>query len=361
MAMPGVNLHCPPDFIPGGGLGDPNTLTCAESGLEEVIGDMLVQEELQEQKLWKRRLEVELQSAVCEVHSELQIFGKQLDTRLQEVMAQVAPLAAALAQLQEENLGLRSQQDVLLKKVEALCQAVGAGDQQVKENLNSQVSQKTSADPPSRPQVAAPPPVCSNNAEHPFNLDLSLTVSDKPSLRLQDLDPLEPLTEKPDLSYSPSSPQDHPKDPPGLPNDAQALSDLDVSFTVGEEPSMPLQDLDPLEPTTGELVIDCRSSRPKSNAEDPPGHPKNAEVSSAPDISFTGGGEPLPYIQASEPQPQPLSPMDGMVSHPPTFATCRSLSAPSLMASISINDNMVLTAPHIIAPYFSQTFILTDV
>lgn len=287
--MPGVNLNSPP------ALTDPDNPTCAESGLEEVIGDLLVQEEEQEENLGKSRLEVELRSAVCEVHSDLEVFGKRVDTRLQEAVALVAPLAAALAQLQEESLWLRNQQDVLLRKVEALCQALGAKDlqlhdEQVKESLNfdTQYPQQTSADPPCRPQF--------------------------------------------------------PAAPPGHPKNVEALSDLDMSFTVCEEPSLLLQDLNPLEPLTGEPVPDYPLSRTQDGAEDPLGCPKNAEINPALDIHFTAGEKPPPCLQDPEPQPQLLLSVGGMVPHPPTFATRRCLSAPSLMANIPSDDNMVLAA-----------------
>lgn len=348
--MPGVNLDSSLAPSAGGALGDQNTQTCAESGLEEVIGDLLVQGEEQEEKLWKRRLEMELQSAVCEVHCDLQVFGKRVDAQLQEAMAQVAPLAAALAQLQEENLRLQSQQDVLLRKVEALCQAVGAKDLQlldkkVKGSLNSQDSQQTSADPTSRSQVAAAPPGCPKDCEYPSALDLPFTVSEEPSLRLQDLEPLESMTERTVPGYPPNRPQNDARDPPGLLKDAKASSDLDVSFTVGKEPSLPLLFLDPLEPLTGELVLDYPPSRPQDDAKDPSGSPKKAKVPPTLDISFTVDEAQPPCLQDSEQQAQPLSSAEGMVPHPPTFATRRSLSAPSLMASIPSNENMVLTAP----------------
>lgn len=294
--MPGVNLHFIPASTAPGALGDLDTATCAKSGLEEVIGDLLVQEEKQEEQLWKRRLEVELRSAVCEVHCDLQIFGKRVDARLQEAVAQVAPLATAFAQLQEENLRLKSQQEVLLRKVEALCQAMGAKDllllqEPVRGDLTSdpQDPLETSVDPPSRPQVTARPPGC--------------------------------------------------------PNDAEAPPEPDVSFTVDKEPSLLLQDLDLREPLTGEPVPDYPPSRPQEDAKDPPGRPKNAETPPALDISFTVGGEPSFCLQDSQPQPQPPSSVDSMVPHPPTFATRRSLSAPSLMANIPGDDHMVLAVP----------------
>lgn len=293
LAMPGVNLHFSPALTTAGALDEPNTRTCSESGLEDVIGDLLVQEEVQEEQQWKRRLELELRSAVCEVHCDLQVFWKHMDTRLQEAVAQVAPLTAALAQLQEENLRLRTQQEVLLKKVEALCQALGAKDLEllqglVKENLNPdpQDPQQTSVEPPSRPQFAAAP---------------------------------------------------------GRANDAEAPPGLDMSFTVGEEPSLILQDLDVREPLTRKSVPDYSPSRPQDNAESPPGHPKNAEGPPAMDMSFTVR-EKQTDPQDSEPQPEHPSSVDGMLPHPPTFSTRRSLSAPSLMASIPGDDNMVLAA-----------------
>lgn len=290
--MPGVNLHFLPALTAPGAVGEPDTGACAESGLEEAIGDLLVQEEEeQEEQLWKRRLEVELRSAVCEVHCDLQVFGKRVDARLQEAAAQVAPVAAALAQLQEENLRLRSQQEVLLSKVEALCRAVGAEDLQllhkpVKENLTSDPGdpQQTSVDLPSGLQVAAAPP--------------------------------------------------------GHPDHAEAPPDLDVSSTVGEEPSLLLQDLDLREPQTGEPVPDSPPSRAQNFAENPPGRPENAEAP-----SFTVGGEPSLCLQDLAPQAPPPRSVDGMVPHPPTFATRRSLSAPSLMANIPADDTMVLAAP----------------
>uniref|UniRef100_A0A3Q3FF27 Smoothelin b n=1 Tax=Labrus bergylta TaxID=56723 RepID=A0A3Q3FF27_9LABR len=124
--MPGVNL----DFLPASQaseeLGSPDS-TCAESGLEEVIGDLLAQdeEEDQEEPFNKSKFELTLRCAVGEIHSDLQNFGKRVDVRLEEAAAQVLPVAEALARLQEENSRLRNQQERLMKQVEVLCQALG--------------------------------------------------------------------------------------------------------------------------------------------------------------------------------------------------------------------------------------------
>uniref|UniRef100_A0A8C7E0K2 TRAF-type zinc finger domain-containing protein 1 n=1 Tax=Oncorhynchus kisutch TaxID=8019 RepID=A0A8C7E0K2_ONCKI len=125
--MPGVNL----DFLsaseaPQPLVGNPDSL-CAESGLEEVIGDLLAQDQAEEEESegGECGLELTLRCAVGEIHSDLQAFGKRVDARLEEAAARVAPLSTALAALQEENLRLRIQQERLARQVEALCQALG--------------------------------------------------------------------------------------------------------------------------------------------------------------------------------------------------------------------------------------------
>lgn len=124
--MPGVNL----DFLPASEaadvLGSPDS-ACTESGLEEMIGDLLTQDEAldEEEPLCKRKFELMLQCAVSEIHSDLRAFGKQVDVRLLEAATQVAPLAEAFAQLQEENTRLRIQQETLVRTVETLCQVMG--------------------------------------------------------------------------------------------------------------------------------------------------------------------------------------------------------------------------------------------
>lgn len=343
--MPGVNLPFLPASAAPEDLGDPDTAACAESGLEEVISDLLVQEEEQEEQLWKRRLEVALRSAVCEVHCDLQAFGKRVDARLQEAAAQVAPLAAALAQLQEENLMLRSQQEVLLRRVEALCRVSGAQELPLLHSLDRESSTSDPRDPqtgdpvpdpsPSRPQDSAAPPGRPHNAN---DLDMSSTVVEEPSLLLQDLDHQDPQTGEPVPDHPLNRPQ-YDAAPPGRPYNVE---DLDVSSTVVEEPSLLLQDLEPRDYQTGDPVPDNPLNRQQDDAEDPPGRPNNAEAPPVLDVSFTVIGEQSISLQDSDPQPPPS--VDPVVPHPPTFATRRSLSAPSLMANIPADDDMVLAA-----------------
>ncbi|KAJ3603427.1 hypothetical protein NHX12_028173 [Muraenolepis orangiensis] len=116
--MPGVNLDQP---------GTPEG-PATESGPEEVIGDLLAQEPMEERQrkeVEEGTLEVTLRCAVAEFHGDLQAFGKRLDARLEETVAQVAPLAAAMMSLQEDNLRLRIQQERLVRQVENLCKIVG--------------------------------------------------------------------------------------------------------------------------------------------------------------------------------------------------------------------------------------------
>lgn len=124
--MPGVNLDFLPASAAADALGSPDSL-CAESGLEQMIGDLLAHNETEdeEEPLCKRKFEFTLQCAVSEIHSDLQDFGKRVDARLLEARTQVVPLAEAFAQLQEENTRLRIQQETLVRQVEALCQVMG--------------------------------------------------------------------------------------------------------------------------------------------------------------------------------------------------------------------------------------------
>lgn len=127
--MPGVNL----DFLPASdapeALGSPDS-ACAESGLEEIIGDLLVQEDVEDEdeQFYRRKSELMLQCTVREIHADLQTFGKRMDASLEKAVAQVAPLAKAYSILQEENLRLRIQQERLARQVEALCQVMGLPD-----------------------------------------------------------------------------------------------------------------------------------------------------------------------------------------------------------------------------------------
>lgn len=255
--MPGVNL----DFLPASqapeALGSPDS-ACAESGLEEVIGDLLAQEEAEdeEEQFGERKFEITLRCAVGEIHSDLQAFGKRVDARLEEAAAQVAPLAEVLARLQEENLRLRIQQEKMVRQVEALCQAMGLPDPLLHE-LDSKES------------------LCSSSSE-------TKDSSSDPSPCTQE----ETTAEAPQDTTAYTS-QDSP---PSAPQSTTASSLSQSQSSVSQEPVSCLQDSDPVSAGT------CTPQNP-------------------------------------EPSPVP---------HPPTFASRRSLSAPSLMANLSSNDTTVL-------------------
>lgn len=118
--MPGVNLDLLPASEPPEASGRPT-----ESRLEEVIRDLLAREEAKDEK---QTFEVALRCAVVEMHSDLQVCGKQLDVRLEKTANQVAFLVEAITKLLEENLRLRTEQDKIVCQVEALCQAMGLSD-----------------------------------------------------------------------------------------------------------------------------------------------------------------------------------------------------------------------------------------
>lgn len=269
--MPGVNL----DFLPASqapeALDSPDS-ACAESGLEEVIGDLLAQEEVEdeEEEFSQRNFELTLRCAVGEIHSDLQAFGKRVDARLEEAGAQVAPLAEALARLQEENMRLRIQQEVLVKQVEAMCQVLGLPDP-----LLCVLPTKESS--PSIPcetkSLSSDSPTSSG--------DSSTSPSDPPACTPQDL-----ALEAPH-DTSPCTPQGSSS---SAPQDTPASTLLDTPPSAPQEPVSCPQDSD---------SVSAETSTPKN----------------------------------SEPSPVP---------HPPTFATCRSLSAPSLMANVSYNNSTVL-------------------
>ena len=127
--MPGVHLDFLPASEPPGALCGPDS-PCADAGLEEAIGDLLAQGEHEEVEEEEEEggvcgLEQRLRCAVGEIHTDMQAFGKRVNAKLEEASARVAPLASALAGLQEENLRLRIQQERLARQVEALCLALG--------------------------------------------------------------------------------------------------------------------------------------------------------------------------------------------------------------------------------------------
>lgn len=265
--MPGVNL----DFLPASEapetLGSPDS-ACAESGLEEVIGDLLAQEadEDEDEQFCKKNFEITLRCAVGEIHSDLQAFGKRVDARLEEAAAQVAPLAEAFAKLQEENLRLRIQQEKLVRQVETLCQMMGLPDPL----LHVLCSTESSLSVP-------------NETETPSS-DSAALSSDQPDCRPQNL-----AFEAPHGASS-GTPQGSPS---SLPQDAPASSLLETSNKPEESASC------------------CQDSDYET-----------LNVSTETNIPQNSGPSPVP--------------------HPPTFATCRSLSAPSLMANISCNNVTVL-------------------
>lgn len=128
--MPGVSLDSTPDLGNQVSLQDNLDQDCAESGLEAVIGDLLLQtvaddedEKATDERFYE--LELNLQRAVQDVHSDLKVFGKNVEAHLEEATAQVAPVVEAIAALQQENLSLRIQQEKLVRQVMALCDALG--------------------------------------------------------------------------------------------------------------------------------------------------------------------------------------------------------------------------------------------
>ncbi|KAK1892610.1 Smoothelin [Dissostichus eleginoides] len=265
--MPGVNLDLLPASEAPEALGSPDS-ACAESGLEEAIGDLLAQEEAEheEELFCKREFEVTLQCAVGEIHSDLQAFGKQVDVCLKEAAAQVAPLAEALARLQEENLRMSIQQDKLLRQVEALCKVMGLPD-----SLLHELAIKESS-----PTIQCESEIPSSD---------SLSSSNNPPASTSQDEALEAPhgTSSHTLEDSLSS----------APQDSQASTLLDSPSSISQEASS------------------C---------------PKESDSVSA--------------ETSTPPTPETLS-----LQHPPTFATCRSLSAPSGLESISCSKSTIETEP----------------
>uniref|UniRef100_A0A3B3TEB2 Calponin-homology (CH) domain-containing protein n=1 Tax=Paramormyrops kingsleyae TaxID=1676925 RepID=A0A3B3TEB2_9TELE len=141
--MPGVNVDLLPAAEAPMALGGTDS-SCAESGLEAVIGDLLVRDEEDEEEdvglesglvvelpaggqeadSAVRAMELTLRCAVAEVHTDLKAFRMRVDARLGDAAGRVAPLEHAVCDLQEEVLRLRAQQERLARQVEALCQAM---------------------------------------------------------------------------------------------------------------------------------------------------------------------------------------------------------------------------------------------
>ncbi|KAG9261367.1 smoothelin-like, partial [Astyanax mexicanus] len=136
---------------------------CAESGLEEVIGDLLADSVVTEDPDDKVPdaddavcgLELTLQCAVREIHCDLKAFGKHVDARLEEATAQVTPTIEAISALQEDNLRLRDQQEKLARQIEALWLALGLPEPESQQDPDSE-PQKDASDPEIEP-VSHPP------------------------------------------------------------------------------------------------------------------------------------------------------------------------------------------------------------
>lgn len=251
LAMPGVNLDFLPASAAADALNSPESV-CAESGLEQMIGDLLAHDEAEdeEEPLYKRKFELMLQCAVSEIHSDLQDFGKRVDARLLEATTQVVPLAEAFAKLQEENTRLRIHQETLVRRVEALCQVMGLSSP----SFSSLASKERS-----------PPTQCEN-----------IIVS---------------------------------KDFPNLPANVSPCT----SESAALEEAYNISSCSKHDSTT--------SLQP-----DPPTCTPEATPSSLHQESISCSQE---------------NPASSPVPHPPTFASLRSLSAPSLMASTSCKDGTV--------------------
>lgn len=261
--MPGVNLDLLPASEAPEALGSPDS-ACAESGLEEAIGDLLAQEEAEheEELFCKREFEVTLQCAVGEIHSDLQAFGKRVDVCLKEAASQVAPLAEALARLQEENLRMSIQQEKLLRQVEALCKVMGLPDSVLHELASKESS-----------------PTIQCESEIPSSDSLSSS------------------------------------------NDAPAGTSQDEALEAPHE-------------TSSHTLEDSLSSAPQDSQAGTLLHSPSSisqEASSCPKESDSVSAE-----TSTPPTPETLS-----LQHPPTFATCRSLSAPSGLESISCSKSAV--------------------
>lgn len=260
--MPGVNLDFSPASEAPEVLGSPDSV-CAESGLEEMIGDLLAQEKVEdpEEQFCRKKFEIMLRCAVGEIHCDLQAFGKRVDARLEEATAQVAPLAEAFAKLQEENMRLRIQQEMLVRQVESLCQVMGL----------AVPSFHVPASKDSSPSILCETAVPANDFPK-VSSDTSTCVTQENAL---------------ETSHDSSSciPQDSPATlPQGTP-----------ASTLEEIPSNPHQE-----------YISCPQDSDSVSTE-------------------------TSTLEAPSPVP-----------HPPTFASLHSLSAPSLIASTSFIEDMVM-------------------
>lgn len=247
-----MNLDFLPASQPTETLGTPDS-TCAESGLEEVIGDLLAQKDVEnEDEFNEKKFDSTLQCTVREIHNELQAFGKEVDARLEDAAAQVAPLFEAISWLQEENLKLRNEQERMVRHMEALFQVMGLPDPKLEE----------------------------------LGCKESGSVLNEIKILCND-----------------ASTMEHEETAPEASQDSSTCSLQDAPRTA-QEPA-------------ASSILHHQTNVPEDK---------------------------IPILQASAPSSEKSSPQKSepsLISHPPTFATHRSLSAPSLMTNSSSNSSTV--------------------
>lgn len=259
--MPGVHL----DFLPASqaveALDTPDR-TCAESGLEEVVGDLLTQnDDEDEEEFNEKKFDLRLRCAVREIHSDLQAFGKRVDACLEEAAAQVAPLAEAISKLQEENLKLKTEQERMVRQVEALLQVTGLPD----------------------------PKLHQFSKESYSILDETQTLPNESSITT------------------------HEETTPEASRDGSACSFQDAASRTPQEPTASLINMIEQDDVT---LHD----------------PTNIPEDDVPILQASAAPSEMNSPQESEPSP---------ISHSLTFATHRSLSAPSLRTNSSSNCSTV--------------------
>ncbi|TMS03144.1 Smoothelin [Larimichthys crocea] len=343
--MPGVNL----DFVPASEA--PETLgsldsPCAESGLEEALCELLAQEEVEDEdeQFCKRNFELTLQCAVGEVHTDLQVFWKRVNTRLEEAATQVAPLVEAFASLQEENLRLRIQQERLVRQVETLCQVMGLPDPLLYSAPNfesSPLSPCETKTPPSHPPTLSsdfppsssdPPPCTPQDSAPEAQHD---TPQDCPSSSTQGTlletpsEPQDTLLETPsepqdNTLVTPSEPQDTLLETPNEPQDTllETLSEpQDIHLEAPSEP----QDITLVTPSEPQNTLLDTQSEPQNTLLDTQSEPQDTllDIQSEPqDTLLVTPSEPQDTLLVTPSEPQdtflvtPSEPQDTLLVTP---------------------------------------------
>ncbi|CAL8331721.1 unnamed protein product [Arctogadus glacialis] len=336
--MPGIDLDLPPSDPLGSrdGLG-------AESGPGEGIGDLLAQEQMEEQlrEGKKGNFEDTLRCAVAEFHVDLQAFGSRLDARLEGSLAQLTPLARAMTGLQEENSRLRLQQERLVRQVENLCKKAGLAEPLMhvrprQEDLCSPIQCETTA--PVNPEDSTsivPEETSSNDSVLVSPEDIPSSGTDPPS---------SPHLDSPS-SQTPVSPGDPPD-----------------SGTM-ETPSSPHLD-SPSSHTPDSPHLDSSSSQ---TPDSPPARGTMETPFSAHLDSPSGQNQaPGPAAQSSETVPEeaiayqnPVEDLQHQIEaptppDPPSLETPHCSSEPSLRASSPGPGGMMETEPGVASePLFS--------